>query len=71
MRWILVSDASRASLFRTSSPKNDNWQLHQSFEHRESRERSRDLMADANGRKPAGHPLGGDSAGPVPLLGAP
>ncbi len=66
MRWILVSDASRARLFRTSSPKNDNWQLHESFEHGESRQHSRELMSDTNGRKPAGHPVRVSHGGVVP-----
>jgi protein required for attachment to host cells len=51
--WILVCDASRARLLRAASPKNRLVQL-EAYDHAESRARARDLMADANGRKPVG-----------------
>ncbi|MFT3774263.1 MAG: host attachment protein [Minicystis sp.] len=51
--WILVCDASRARLFEEAGPGRD-FSVIASFEHPESRERARDLMADANGRKPVG-----------------
>jgi protein required for attachment to host cells len=51
VRWILVADASRARIFTEQA---GIWELVHALEHEESRMRSRDLMADANGRKPAG-----------------
>jgi protein required for attachment to host cells len=51
--WILVCDASRARLFR-DAPRGKKLVQIQELEHPESRERVRDLMADANGRKPVG-----------------
>jgi protein required for attachment to host cells len=51
--WILVCDASRARLLRTTS-KNRGLVMIEAFEHRESRAHVRDLMADAHGRKPVG-----------------
>lgn len=60
MRWILISDASRARLF---AERSGTWELLEKFEHPESRERARDLMADTNGRKPAGPSMGGAYGG--------
>lgn len=51
--WILVCDASRARLFR-EAPKHKGLELIQELDHAESRAHVRDLMADANGRKPVG-----------------
>lgn len=55
--WILVSDASRAHLYR-EEPAGRGFTLLESFEHEESRARVRDLVADAQGRKPNGTPAG-------------
>ncbi len=60
-RWILIADASRARLFRDDHPSRP-FTLIDSLEHPESRARVRDLMADANGRKPAGMARGGGDA---------
>lgn len=51
--WILVCDASRARLFR-EQPRGTRFLLIEELEHSESRMRARDLMSDANGRKPVG-----------------
>jgi protein required for attachment to host cells len=51
--WCLVCDASRAHLFRTKPPGH-RYELIASFDHPESRARVSDLVADVNGRKPAG-----------------
>jgi len=51
--WILVCDASRARLFAETGPTR-GFSIVDAFEHPSSRERARDLMADANGRKPGG-----------------
>lgn len=55
--WILVCDASRGRLFR-EEPHGRGYTLLESFSHEESRAHVRDLMADANGRKPNGTPAG-------------
>jgi protein required for attachment to host cells len=60
-RWILIADASRARLFRDDSPTKP-FALVDSLDHPQSRARVRDLMADANGRKPAGMARGGGAA---------
>lgn len=58
-RWILVADASRARLFRQQQKQKQQPLDHiESFEHPDSRARARDLMADSNGRKPAGPDMG-------------
>ena len=67
-RWILISDASRARLFRTDD-RAAIFTLLASFEHPKSRARVRELMADVNGRKPAGIPMAG-SHGNQPRPGA-
>jgi len=59
--WILICDASRGHLYR-EEPDHKGFTYLESFEHSESRARTRDLMADANGRKPNGNP-GGNSGG--------
>jgi protein required for attachment to host cells len=51
--WILVANASRARLFRE---RGKSLALVETFEHEASRARVRDLMADAQGRKPNGQP---------------
>lgn len=51
--WVLVCDASRARLFR-DAPQGKGLIQVEAFEHPSSRERARDLMADAYGRKPVG-----------------
>jgi protein required for attachment to host cells len=51
--WCLVCDASRATLFRETTPRR-TFEPIESFAHPESRLRVRDLMADAQGRKPVG-----------------
>lgn len=56
-RWILIADASRARVFREND-QSDRYEILQTFEHEASRARSRDLMADTNGRKPGGPSLG-------------
>jgi protein required for attachment to host cells len=62
--WILVCDASRARLYR-EEPQGRGFTLLESFSHDESRARARDLMADAQGRKPNGNPGGvGNGAHP-------
>jgi protein required for attachment to host cells len=55
--WILLCDASRAHLYREERGRRA-FTLMESIEHRESRARARDLMADAQGRKPNGYPGG-------------
>lgn len=55
-RWIVISDASRARIFEASE-RGKPFRLVDSFEHPQSRARVRDLMADANGRKPGGTPV--------------
>ncbi|MCC6553023.1 MAG: host attachment protein [Polyangiaceae bacterium] len=55
--WILVCDASRAHLF-LEEPRKRSYTLLESFSHEESRARVRDLMADAQGRKPSGNTSG-------------
>ena len=52
-RWILVADASRARFFR-EDPKERTFEQIGAFDHEASRAKVRDLMADANGRKPVG-----------------
>jgi protein required for attachment to host cells len=54
--WILVCDASRARLFQME--RTDQLGLLEELEHPASRARTRDLMADANGRKPNGQRRG-------------
>jgi protein required for attachment to host cells len=61
-RWILIADASRARLFREND-HSDRYEIVQTFEHEASRARSRDLMADANGRKPVGPSVGANHGG--------
>lgn len=63
--WILVCDASRARLFAEAAPGRD-FSLVANFEHPESRERTRDLVTDANGRKPVGGSHGGGVNGNRP-----
>ena len=53
VRWILISNASNARLYRDGSPTKP-FSLHGSFEHPESRAKVRDLTTDMNGRKPSG-----------------
>jgi len=67
-RYILVADASRARLFRERA--GHELQLVRSFEHAESRARTRDLTSDANGRKPVGPPVGAQYGGRAVSLGA-
>ncbi len=62
--WILICDASRARLFR-EEPKGLGYTLLDEFSHVESRAHVRDLMADAQGRKPNGYP-GGVGQGSFP-----
>jgi protein required for attachment to host cells len=54
--WILVSDASRAVLLRTKEKDKPGLNVVGRFEHPDSRARARDLVSDANGRKPVGPP---------------
>jgi len=61
--WILICDASRARLLR-EEPKGGYVQV-DDFEHVESRAHARDLMADAQGRKPNG------TSGGMGLVSAP
>lgn len=61
-KWILIADASRARLFRDEDTRGA-FTLLDSLEHPSSRARARDLMADANGRKPSGMTRGGADAG--------
>jgi protein required for attachment to host cells len=51
--WCLVCDASRAHLFRETTPRR-TFEPIESFEHPESRLKVRELMTDAPGRKPVG-----------------
>ncbi len=51
--WCLVCDASRAHLFRTKPPGRP-YELIASFDHPASRAHVSDLVADTNGRMPAG-----------------
>jgi protein required for attachment to host cells len=55
--WILVCDASRARLYR-EEPHSRGFTLLESFSHEESRAHTRELLADAQGRKPNGLPGG-------------
>lgn len=52
--WILVCDASHARFFQME--RTDQLGLLEELEHPASRARIRDLMSDANGRKPNGQP---------------
>lgn len=52
--WVLVCDASRARLFQVE--RGDELGMIEELDHPASRARVRDLMADANGRKPNGQP---------------
>lgn len=61
--WILMCDASRAHLYR-EEPNRRGFTLLESLEHSKSRARVRDLMADAQGRKPNGNPGGVGHGGP-------
>jgi protein required for attachment to host cells len=54
--WILVCDASRARLFQMAQP--EQLKLLEELDHPSSRVKSRDLMADTNGRKPNGQAAG-------------
>jgi len=53
MTWVLVCDASRARLFQ-AAPRGDELVLLDEMAHPESRAHARDLMSDAQGRKPVG-----------------
>ncbi len=69
--WCLVCDASRAHLFRETTPRR-TFEPIESFEHPESRLRVRELMADAQGRKPVGGSRGdGQGARPGGFHGRP
>jgi protein required for attachment to host cells len=52
--WVLVCDASRARLFEVK--RGDELGMIEELDHPSSRARARDLMADAQGRKPNGQP---------------
>jgi len=69
--WILVCDASRARLFQERTDGTGLSQL-QTFDHSESRAHARDLMSDANGRKPVGPvPAGPNHGGQGGAYGRP
>ena len=51
--WILVCNASRARLFRAPSNGKQLAQI-EAFKHAESRAHVRDIVSDAQGRKPVG-----------------
>ena len=53
--YVLIADASRARLFQQAA---QHYALLESFDHQASRARSRDLVADANGRKASGPSVG-------------
>lgn len=71
--WILVCDASRARLLRAATHQKGLVQL-DALEHAESRAHARDLMADAQGRKPVGavpaSKMGGQQGGAYGRPGA-
>jgi protein required for attachment to host cells len=52
-RWILVADASRATLFREPEHAK-HYALIGTYDHEASRAHVRDLVSDAFGRKPGG-----------------
>lgn len=58
--YVLIADSSRARLFQQA---NHDYALLETFDHEASRARSRDLMADANGRKASGMPMGANYGG--------
>jgi protein required for attachment to host cells len=63
-RWILISDASRARLFREDSRVRD-YELVASYEHAESRAHERDIVANGNGKStppPRSSPHGGHAS---------
>lgn len=64
--WILVCDASRARLFQMAQP--EQLKLLEELEHPDSRAKTRDLMADTNGRMPSGQGAGhhGNMPGAAP-----
>ena len=68
--WILLCNSSRARLFR-EKPKGKGLLQMEAFEHAESRAHVRDLMADANGRKPVGPVPGHMAQGPTGAFGRP
>lgn len=53
--WILLCNSSKARLLQ-EKPKGKGLLQMEAFDHVESRAHVRDLMADANGRKPVGPP---------------
>src|SRR5262245_29759651 len=52
--WVLVCDAARARLFQVAPKRRGGLILLDELEHAESRARVRDLVSDAQGRKPVG-----------------
>lgn len=62
--WILVSDASRARLLR-AGPQQDGLVQLDAFEHPDSRAHVRDLVSDAQGRKPVGPVPASPAHGPT------
>ena len=67
-RWIVVCDASRARVFKEHG-RTGAYELVREIEHPESRAHVRDLVSDAEGRKPVGMPLGGSYGGRSVSLG--
>ena len=59
--YVLIADASRARLFQQHASR--TYALLETFDHEPSRVRNRDLVADANGRKPAGPSVGANYGG--------
>ena len=66
--WVLVCDASRARILN-EEPNGRGYTMVEAFEHAESRAKVRDLVADENGRKPAGPSVGNN--GPRNISGRP
>jgi protein required for attachment to host cells len=54
IRWVLVGDASRARLYEQRPGPTGGFKLLETFTHEESRAKVRDIVADAQGRKPVG-----------------
>ena len=68
--WILVCDASRALLFHNKD-RGKGLEHLQALEHPDSRAHVRDLMADAQGRKPVGPVPARAGNGPSGAYGRP
>ena len=70
-RWVLVGDASRARLYEQKPGPDGGFTLLRTFSHDLSRAKVRDIVADAQGRKPVGIASGMSPVGaPRPGVGS-